>query len=297
MTMENLISCPSCKARDISRFIDCKDHFISSETFSIFTCSQCGLLFTNPRPTLAEAGKYYESEKYISHSGTRRGLINKLYHLARLKSLKRKKNLVEKHSNGKTILDYGCGTGEFLNLLHMNGWQCHGIEPNPLARNAAIGQYGLEVDEEEKLDSIKKSSLHCISLWHVLEHVYPLKQRTEKFHALLNDEGILILALPNHLSYDANKYGSYWAAWDVPRHLYHFNPSSIQTLMNNSGFSLIAKYPMRLDAFYISLLSEKYSGNKFPFPSAMLHGCLSNFSALFGKGHYSSLIYIFRKSN
>lgn len=295
--MENLISCPSCKAGDISRFIDCKDHFISSETFSIFTCSQCGLLFTNPRPSMPEAGKYYESEKYISHSGTRKGLINKLYHLARLKSLQRKRSLTEKYSPGKNILDYGCGTGEFLNLMQAHGWKCRGIEPNPGARNFGIGQYGLDVEDEEKLNSIAKSSLHCISLWHVLEHVYPLKQRIQKFNEILKNDGILILALPNHLSYDAKKYGSYWAAWDVPRHLYHFNPSSIQTLMKNSGFYLIAKHPMRLDAFYISLLSEKYSGNKFPFPSAMLWGCLSNFSALFGKGHYSSLIYTFRKSN
>jgi SAM-dependent methyltransferase len=246
---------------------------------------------------MLESGRYYESEKYISHSGTRKGLINKLYHLARVKSLQRKRKLTEKYSPGKSILDYGCGTGEFLNLMRRNGWQCNGIEPNPGARNFGAYHYGLDVEDEEKLHAIAKSSRHCISLWHVLEHVYPLKQRIQKFNEILTDQGILILALPNHLSYDAKKYGSCWAAWDVPRHLYHFNPSSIQNLMENSGFSLITKHPMKLDALYISLLSEKYSGNKFPFPAAIIQGCLSNFSARFRTGHYSSLIYIFRKSN
>ena len=296
MRSEKLTSCTVCGSNELSEYIECKDHFVSGEFFRVSICNSCGFAFTNPRPLLSDIAPYYDSAEYVSHSKTTAGMINRLFHIARMYTLAHKKRLLNKYSTGKSILDYGCGTGEFLEQMNKSGWSCFGIEPNTTAREAAGNKEGLIIRDESGLDEFRPSSISAISMWHVLEHVYPLRERLHSFHEILDREGTLFVALPNMQSYDAQHYGRFWAAWDLPRHVHHFNPSTIKTLMHNSGFKFIAAKPMLLDAFYISMLSEKYKHGSTRNFLALAYGLKSNLNAFFKDYNYSSLIYIFKKS-
>jgi 2-polyprenyl-3-methyl-5-hydroxy-6-metoxy-1,4-benzoquinol methylase len=269
---------------------------VSGENFTLSICEDCGFVFTNPRPFISDAAPYYESEAYVSHSKTKAGMINNLFHLSRLYTIAYKKRIIRKYSKGKNILDYGCGTGEFLKSMASSGYHCHGIEPNLQAREKASSDKRLIVNDESDLKNIKDGSLHVITLWHVLEHVYPLRERLNAFERMLADEGMLFVAVPNMLSYDAKKYGPHWAAWDVPRHVHHFSPRSIKRLLENQGFEFVESKALLLDAFYISMLSEKYAHGKSKNFHAMINGLKSNLKAFVGDHNYSSLIYIFKKS-
>lgn len=297
MPTENVSSCPVCGSPDKSLFQTCKDHFVSGESFSISRCNSCGFCFTDPRPALMDSTGYYDSEKYVSHSKTSRGITNALFHRARGYTLTFKKRLVAKYACDRSILDYGCGTGDFLSLMKANGWITLGIEPNSVARKHAIEKHALDVYDETALASIPDHSLGIITLWHVLEHIYPLKDRISSFHEKLNDDGTLIVAVPNMDSYDAKHYGQFWAAYDLPRHIYHFVPDTMIKLMSEAGFAHVKSNAMVLDAFYISLLSEKYKYGSNNFIRSMFLGLLSNLSAFWGNNNYSSLIYIFKKAN
>ena len=296
MPEESLNHCIVCSSELISDHLECTDHFVSRESFMISICDSCGFCFTNPRPLPADSARYYDSESYISHSKTSRGIINRLFHLARKYTMRNKRRIVQKYSSGNALLDYGCGTGEFLAHMKKAGWACSGIEPNAAAREQALSAFGLTVGDENNLDSIADGSLDAITLWHVLEHVYPIESRLLAFQQKLKAGGMLFVALPNMKSYDAKKYGRYWAAYDVPRHIYHFNPDTIKSLIEKNGFSHHATKPMLLDALYISMLSEKYMHGAPKNVKAIFRGIRSNISAFFGNGNYSSLIYIFKKS-
>lgn len=259
-------------------------------------CNSCGFCFTNPRPTIDHISPYYESDAYVSHSKTSSGLINRLFHLSRKYTISYKARIVKKYTSGNHILDYGCGTGDFLNAMNRAGWNCTGIEPNETARRQAATNKGIIISNESGIENIARGSLNAISLWHVLEHIYPLSERIHIFHEKLHDDGTLFAAVPNMNSFDAKHYGQYWAAWDVPRHIYHFSPESIKTLMKYHGFDLISSRPMLLDSFYISMLSEKYKSGNSKMIRAGFTGLTSNIKAFFNQKNYSSLIYIFKKS-
>lgn len=296
MKTEKLSHCTVCGSENLEDFLSCKDYFVSGEVFSISRCKTCGFCFTDPRPAAEDIGPYYDSSEYVSHSKTSHGLTNRLFHLARNFTLARKKRILKKYSPGKRILDYGCGTGEFLARMKSASWTCTGIEANAPAREHAIQKYALTVTDESELENLEDSSFDAISLWHVLEHVYPLRERLESFHKILDPDGTIFVALPNMNSFDAKIYGEHWAAYDLPRHIYHFTPATIQQLMGTSGFNLVKTLPMPLDAYYISMLSEKYRHGSGRIIRAGWNGFRSNFHARFKTGNYSSLIYIFKKS-
>jgi len=249
-------------------------------------------MFTNPRPDDSELGKYYKSENYISHTNTRKGLISKLYHLVRAYTLSRKVKLVSKYVSRGTILDYGCGTGMFLDACKKAGFDPIGVEPDSGARTLALN-LGLKVfDAKGSLPS--DARFDVITLWHVLEHVSDLNDTIATLSSQLKDSGVVIIAVPNHKSWDASYYGSFWAAYDVPRHLYHFDQSSLESLMGRRSFQLLQILPMKFDSFYVSMLSEKYRTGKVNYLKAFWIGLRSNIKAV-KTSEYSSLIYVFRK--
>lgn len=295
MPLETIDKCTVCKSYQLTEAYSCKDYFVSGETFSILSCTQCGFHFTSPRPYESDIAPYYESEEYVSHSKSKVGLVNRLFHIARKYTINYKKRTVGRHSPAKSILDYGCGTGEFLNAMNNSSWDCKGVEPGKLARQHAKSEYGLSVGDESSLKDICEASLGAITLWHVLEHVYPLKERLDLFYKMLMPGGILFLGLPNMNSWDAKKYKAFWAAWDVPRHIHHFNQNTIKHLVEQSGFKLHAVKPMYLDAIYISMLSEKYKHGSEKNINGIVNGIRSNLYACTHQKNYSSLIYIFKK--
>ncbi|MEI6019587.1 MAG: class I SAM-dependent methyltransferase [Bacteroidota bacterium] len=294
--MIQINACPVCGQNTPSPFLTCKDYTVSGTTFNISACNNCGFKYTNPIPEPENLGRYYQSEEYISHSDTDKGLVAKLYKIVRSYTIWKKLNMVNKLVARGTILDYGCGTGAFLGACKKDGWKTIGIEPDAGARKIAGNSLSELYDSKEALIKENNSiNFDIISLWHVLEHVVDLKQTLEILTSKLNKEGALIIALPNYKSFDANHYHEHWAAYDVPRHLYHFDKSSVSKLMATYGFELQNTLPMLFDSFYVSLLSEKYKNGKGNLLKAFGIGLISNIKALFSREH-SSHIYIFKRT-
>ena len=129
----------------------------------------------------------------------------------------------------------------------------------------------------------------------MLEHVHKLHEYLDAFYNLLLPGGALIIAVPNYTSYDAKAYGENWAAYDVPRHLYHFSPKSMWQFLQSHKFELVNKKPMWFDSYYVSLLSEKHLSGKSNFARAFYNGALSNFKATGKPSNCSSIIYIAKK--
>lgn len=291
--METLQNCPACGASEMRTHLQAKDYTVSKNTFNIVRCAACDLLFTNPRPEAEQASYFYQSENYISHSNTQKGFINKLYHAIRKITLKQKTNLIQGEQKGtKNLLDIGCGNGHFLHACQQDGWNTFGMEldPETAARAAALtGQSifpNLQAIPEEP-------QFELISLWHVLEHVYEIDAYFEFFKKRINPGGKLLLALPNSKSFDADYFKEFWAAYDVPRHIYHFNPETIQSIAKKHGFKLAKQHGQIFDSFYIALLSHEYKTGSKKLIASFFVGLWSNLMAYFKTGNYSSNIYIF----
>lgn len=274
--------------------LDLKDYFLTGESFELFEDSKTGVLYTLPQP-IENLGKYYESKNYISHTDGKKSIFERFYQMAKSINLNNKLELINKVSNGKKILDYGCGVGDFLEHLQKNGYEVLGMEPNDSARRIAQSKIGIEKVTSTELEQ-NNQKFDIITLWHVLEHIPNLNEIIHQLKNHLTENGRLIIAVPNHKSYDATYYGKYWAAYDVPRHLWHFSASSMNKLFNNFGMKIESTHPMKLDSFYVSLLSEKYKGNKLGFMNAFRVGLKSNAKAK-KTGEYSSLIYIIKAEN
>ena len=293
--MQNLTTCPVCGGESSKKVMDCIDYTVSRETFSIVQCTKCGFKYTNPRPDDKEIGKYYESEEYVSHSNSKKGLINTVYHWVRNYSLRKKVELINNQAKKGNLLDIGCGTGEFLSTAVANGWKGQGIEPNDKARNQAISNHKLNVLPESGIASLQNNNFDVITMWHVLEHVHTLNERVLEIYALLKPGGKAIIAVPNCTSYDASVYGKEWAAYDVPRHLYHFTPETMKALFRKHKMDFVQSYPMKFDSFYVSMLTEKNVHKQNRLLPAFANGFKSNLKTKNDAEKYSSVIYVFVK--
>ena len=269
----------------MERALTCVDHYASGEMFHLCRCRDCGFLFTQDFPVEAEIGRYYETPDYISHTDTRKGAMNSVYHWVRNYMLGRKARLVvrEAHRKEGSLLDLGTGTGYFADVMQRRGWQVEAVEKSA------------HVKPHTALKDFAPGSFDVITLWHVMEHLEPLNETWETLHSLLTEKGVLIVAVPNCSSFDAKKYGAYWAAYDVPRHLWHFTPDTIQQFGSKHGFIMAERHPMPFDAFYVSMLTEKHMRHSCTFLRGMVTGTLAWFSALVKKERSSSMIYVFRK--
>lgn len=290
-------ACPACAGTDIRENLRIRDHSVSGEVFPVWHCMNCHLKFTQDVPDSTSIGKYYQSEAYVSHTETRKGLVNRLYHAVRSHTLQQKRTLVSTGvtSSSPAILDYGCGTGAFLKVMKEGGWSVTGLEPDPLARQNALQLHGIEASSPDRLSTIADDTFDVITLWHVLEHVHELQTTLDHLKRVLKPGGTLYIAVPNHKSSDALHYGGSWAAWDVPRHLYHFSPEALRSLMQRKGLTVTHTLPMWFDAFYVSLLSEKYrKSGILGYPAALLQGLVSNMTAWMNRERCSSVIYVVR---
>ncbi len=272
-------------------FLTVTDYSVSKEVFDLYQDEELDMLITHPQPSLDVLGKYYESPDYISHTDSQRSFFEKAYHFIKSIALKNKLNLINslQPSKGK-ILDIGAGTGDFLNTAKQNGWQTIGVEPSDKAKKTAISK---GISFVENTSELEDHSFDVITMWHVLEHVPDLEQQKKELKRLLHPKGVLIIAVPNFKSYDAQHYGKFWAAYDVPIHFWHFSKTSIQKLFQKEQMKLVKILPMKFDSFYVSLLSEKYKTGRMNFMKAFFIGLWSNIK---GKSNfeYSSHIYILK---
>jgi SAM-dependent methyltransferase len=281
---------------ELEPYLQCTDHTVSRETFSLFRNPQRDLLVTLPQPSEEELPGYYESEDYISHTDSKRNLMEMAYQWVKEISLNRKVKLISKVNQGQgRILDIGCGTGDFLQACEKSGWSIAGIEPNEKARQLASSKTKFKDYQGtiEQLIGSKPESFDVITMWHVLEHVPNLADFIAKIKTLLKPGGVLIVAVPNFKSCDAQHYDSSWAAYDVPRHLWHFSRNSMENLFADFDMNIMEVLPMKFDSFYVSLLSEKYRRGKDNYFSAFYQGLRSNLKAR-QSGEYSSLIYLIK---
>jgi ubiquinone/menaquinone biosynthesis C-methylase UbiE len=273
-------------------FIVCKDHTVSGEEFELRKAEDLDLLVTFPQPAEDELPAYYRSEKYISHTDSKRTFFDRIYQQVKSLMLGKKLKWIENEVPGKgKILDLGAGTGDFLAEAKKMGWEIYGVEPNPGARELAAEK---GVDLKKDSAAFPDNTFDVISMWHVLEHVPDLEKQIEELYRLLKPNGLLVIAVPNFKSYDAEVYEKFWAAFDVPRHLYHFSPNAIKKIFKARHFSIRSQKGLFFDAFYVSLLSEKYrTGSSNPL-RALKIASRSNFRAR-ATGNYSSVAYFFRK--
>ncbi len=277
-------------------YLKVKDHSVSSEEFQLLLNNEFGYLETSPQPSSEKLPKYYKSEDYISHTDTKRNLFEKVYHIIRRISLKRKLKLINSFSSEeKKLLDVGCGTGDFIQIAQQNNWTVSGIEPNKDAREIANSKTNDSVYNIEQLLEFPKQSFDVISLWHVLEHLPNLEEQISILNSLLKENGRLIIAVPNYKSYDAMYYKNFWAAFDAPRHLWHFSRESISKLFSKENMKVVETHPMKFDSYYVSLLSEKYKSGWMNIFNAFRIGFVSNIKAK-RIGEYSSLIYVIKNS-
>ena len=296
MIYELLTTCPVCGSADLRNKLQVQDKSVSQELFTIQQCAGCGLQFTNPRPSAEHISRYYESAAYVSHNSAAQGLVNRVYRVARFFTMRRKVALITKLNGGQAgrLLDYGCGTGHFLARAKGAGWQVTGLEPHPRARQAAAARVGQPILEVSALAALPPASFDIVTLWHVLEHVHTLNETLAQLVAVLKPGGQLLIAVPNPDSLDAQHYRHNWAAYDVPRHLYHFVPDTMRRLLARHGLRIAQTLPLPLDAYYVSMLSEQLRAPaQTTGPLLVLRaGRRSNQYAAQNGGQYSSLLYV-----
>ena len=272
-------------------FLTVTDYSVSKEVFDLYYDEELDMLITHPQPDLDILGKYYESADYISHTDSKRSLFEKAYHIVKSIALKNKRNLINSlQPNKGRILDIGAGTGEFLSVAKQNGWETIGVEPSDKAKQIAINK---GISFVATLSELENHSFDVISMWHVLEHVPDLDHQIKELKRLLKPTGSLIIAVPNFKSFDAQHYGKFWAAYDVPIHFWHFSKTAIKKLFQKEQMQLVQILPMKFDSFYVSLLSEKYKNGKMHFFKGFLIGLRSNFKAN-NNLEYSSHIYVLK---
>lgn len=289
--------CPSCYSSNINNSLTAVDHTVSNESFEVWHCNDCSLRFTQNIPAANAIDRYYQSEDYISHSDTNKGIINRMYRLVRRFTIRGKRNTIQSYTrlSKGTLLDVGAGTGVFASYMQQSGWTVTGLEPDSNARQKAAGSYSINLQESERLFHLNENQFDVITLWHVIEHVHSIHEYIEQLRKLLKPRGTIFIAVPNYTSYDAALYRAFWAAYDVPRHLYHFSPIAMQKLAQQHGLQVKKIKPMWPDSFYVSLLSEKYKSGRPNLIKGFWNGAVSNLKALSENEKASSLIYIISK--
>ena len=267
--------------------IEVVDYFLTKEKFKIQKTSVPGLLKTTPTPTKEDIIKYYKSERYISHNSRKTGLFFFFYRFLRSINFYVKYRFLSSTKNNQNVLDFGSGEGYFLNKLQKKGIKACGVDSSETPSLTSVYKSIFA----EQLNNQKFSH---ITAWHSIEHVHDLEKTISRMYDLLDEKGTIIVGVPNYLSFDARYYKRFWAAYDVPRHLWHFDKKSLKEVFENKGFRLVKSSPMILDAYYVSLLSESYKKSTLKILKSIFVGTISNALALFTK-EYSSNIFVFTK--
>lgn len=285
--------CPWCGSNKAQINLWLKDEFLTKKDFHICECLNCGLLYTMPRPSKEKIGAYYKSDEYYSHQENKKGFVPRLYEAIKKINLKHKFRLASRDLPVGKLLDIGCGVGDFLHVAENKGWQCTGVEPSEEAREIARQRIKGDLLYSEDLEQLPDQSFDLITMWHVLEHVDDLKWQVAQLQRLIKPNGRIVIAVPNYRSYDGRFYNAYWAAYDVPRHLNHFNRTVLTKMFKTSGLSLVCMDKLVWDAYYISYMSEQYKHHFMPLVRGVFRGLVSNAKAR-RSGEWSSLVYVFR---
>jgi 2-polyprenyl-3-methyl-5-hydroxy-6-metoxy-1,4-benzoquinol methylase len=286
--------CPWCGSENAQLHLELKDLFLTQEPFKILECKECGLLYTTPRPNKDEIGRYYKSEEYYSHQENKEGFIPKVYEKVKSVNLKNKYGIATEGKEKGKALDIGCGVGDFLHTMEQHGWDCTGVEPSEDAKAIAKKRIKGQLLSSEEQENLLDNCFDVITMWHVLEHVDDISWQIQQLYRLCKPGGRIIIALPNYKSYDGQYYKAEWAAYDVPRHLNHFNKETLNKILEESGLRHVKTEKLVWDAYYISYMSEKYRKHSIPLLRGAFRGLVSNCKAR-KTGEWSSLVYVFER--
>ena len=287
--------CPWCGSDKAQINLWLKDEFLTKEDFHICECLSCGLLYTMPRPEKEKIGAYYKSEEYYSHQENKKGFIPRLYESIKRINLKNKYRLATEGLKVGKMLDIGCGVGDYIHFAEKHGWECTGVEPSEDAKAIAQKRMKGNIINSQELENIPEETFDVITMWHVLEHIDDLRWQIAQLQRLVKTNGRIVIAVPNYKSYDGQYYKECWAAYDVPRHLNHFDRTTLTKIFKAQGLKLEKTEKLVWDAYYISYLSEQYKHHAFPLIKGAYRGLVSNCKAR-RSGEWSSLVYIFEKS-
>ncbi len=288
--------CPWCSSDKAQIHLWLRDEFLTKEDFHICECQNCGLLYTMPRPSMDKIADYYKSDEYYSHNENKKGFIPRVYESVKRINLKHKYQMATEGMPVGNVLDIGCGVGDFLHTAESHGWSCTGVEPSENAMAIAKKRMKGNIIPSADLDNIPDGYFDLITMWHVLEHIDDLKHEVALLQRLIRPGGVVVVALPNYKSYDAQHYKHFWAGYDVPRHLSHFNRIVLTNMFKSNGLQLLRTDKLKWDAYYISYLSELYKRHSFAFLRGLMRGWISNVKAM-RSGEWSSLVFVFGKRN
>ncbi len=297
MKYQEFKPCPLCGASGQIPYAGCTDYTVSKEHYTLMRCPSCGMVYTLDPPSQDKMAQYDKLGLKLKLGDSPSGLIGKLYYRVRSYMLGRKAHIVESQSyrTAGTLLNYGAKTGFFSHRMERRGWKVISVEKYHEERQFSLEMFHHRMIDLNEMDKLRPGTFDVITLWHVFEHNPHPDKLLDRFYDLLRPGGILVMACPNICSTDAMHYGPYWAAYDVPRHLWHFSPTSLCNLVHKHGFTLMHHESMPFDSFYISILSEKQMRHKLAFIRGFLYGLHSWLVSLSKRGKSSSLVYVFRK--
>ncbi len=243
--------CALCGADDTEQlFVATDRRYGMAGEFPVVRCRRCDLVYVNPRPSAASLGRFYP-ETYRPHTGApqhtgRVGPAVRSLVFGRLggaagraagwlyNSLAYRAFLVNR-APGR-VLDVGCGTGDYLSVWAELGWTVEGIEPGAAAASAARTRLGARIHEGliEGV-TLPVGAFDAITMSHSFEHVRMPREVLAIVHRALAPDGRLVLMLPNFQAWDRRAFGPQWYGLEVPRHLYHFTPTTLTALLEASG--------------------------------------------------------------
>ena len=297
MNYQDFKPCPLCGASGQIPYANCTDFTVSKESYTLLRCPECGVVYTLDPPSEDEMTRYDKLNLKLKLGDKPKGLTQKLYYRVRAYMLGWKARMVEKlaYRTRGSLLNYGAKTGFFSHKMERRGWKVTSVERYHEERLFSLEMFHHRMIDVPEMDSLHAGTFDVITMWHVFEHTHHPNELLSRFYELLRPGGILVMACPNIRSTDAMHYGPYWAAYDVPRHLWHFDPNSINILAHRHGFTLMHHEKMPFDSFYISVLSEKHMRHKLAFIRGILYGLHSWRISLTRRSRSSSIVYVFRK--
>ncbi len=205
--------------------------------FTLVECCRCGFLYLSPRPVGAELEPYYPRD-YLPFRPAIHEERSPWRRFDRMVGLRKRCEVIRRQKASGTLLDVGCGTGDFLFAMAKNtGWQVRGLEPHPAAAARARASYGLTVDEcSLEAAPYPAESFDVVTLWDVLEHLPWPRQALRRISELLRPGGLVVIGVPDRDSFDAKLFGPAWAGLDLPRHFSVFSAHHVARCLNEANF-------------------------------------------------------------
>jgi 2-polyprenyl-3-methyl-5-hydroxy-6-metoxy-1,4-benzoquinol methylase len=303
--MQNQPVCPLCTATETGLFcvVPQKRAGGPDHSWSIVRCRECGGGWTAPLPDQRQLASFYPPA-YLGDTESRleQFFSGRLQRTRSWRNELEKVKLVERFIGGGTILDVGCADGTFLWALNARNWTRHGVEHiKEVVRLVSARMPGLHLTAGDIFaSSLHEGQFDVISLWHVFEHLVEPGRVLDRLFGLLKPGGWLFIAAPNIDSLQAHLFRQYWFAFDVPRHVFHFSPSSLRRLLARSGFQVRqCRYFSRngdMHHWKHSLIawSESKFGSRIPY--YLLKPLLPFASAIERvAGHYGSMAIVSRR--